>query len=163
MSDDSFLATPPADGSPWRRTQRLGPHAVAFVLGSETPRAGQAQLASVTRFWTELAAFDAAARLALHEDTLEDDAATSEYIDVHLDGLRFEVLTELFGDGDDIDPQGFVDALVLEQVALQPESRAAVFRYSLGPAITNYVLEVTTSLDRPARSIEMVQITRPDD
>ncbi len=163
MSDDFFAVSETRGRSPWRRTQRLGEHAVAFVLPSAGAAPTSEQLAEVARFWTELGAFDAAARLALHEDTLEDRGPTSEYIELHLDGLRFDVLTDLFGDADDIDPQGFVDALVLEEVTLLPETRAAVFAYSLGPAITNYLLRAATSLDRAGWSIEMIQITRPDD
>lgn len=163
MPDDFFAASPSRDGSPWRKTQRLGDHAVAFVLAAGAQPPTREHLVAVARFWTELAAFDEGARVALHEDTANDDGPTSRYIELHLDGLRFEVLTDLFGDADDIDPQGFVSALVLEQVALRPEERAAVFAYSLGPAITNYVLEVATSLDRPGWSIETFQIARPDD
>jgi hypothetical protein len=149
MSADLFADLTPhsQNVSPysWQKTQQFGEHGgeVTVVVVREDEPPTKEGLTSVARFATELGSYDARARMSLHENTLEDESPTREYVEHHLDGLRFDVLTELFGDTDDIDFGDFIDALRLVRVALSPNRRCAVFDYSLGLAITDDVLAVS--------------------
>lgn len=149
MSDDLFADLDPLGPaiSQWERTQALGDREVPFGLERGERSPSREELHAVAVFWHELASFDERARTFLLEDTLEDESATGAYVEHHLEGLRFEVLTELFGDADDLEIGTFLQALRLLHVTLLPSERAAVFDYSLGRAITDAVLSVSVSAD----------------
>lgn len=164
MSDPPFAELDPASPSlfSWKKAQTLGRCEVPFVFEpSETPPSVE-DLAAVACFWTDLASFDARARTLLHEDTLEEDSTTREYLEHYLEELPFEVLTELFGDTDDLEMSTFIETLVLVRVALSPTERFAVFDYAIGLDIADHVLAVSLATAGDRWAIEIERAVRPE-
>jgi hypothetical protein len=165
MSDDPFADLNPATQalSAWHKTQSLGEHEVPFVVEPAEEAPTKDDLAAVACFWTDLASFDARARNLLHEDTLEDESTTREYLEHYLEELPFEVLTELFGDAEDLEMLTFVETLRLVRVALSPGERFAVFDYSIGLDIADHVLAVSLAAEGDRWAIEIERCVRPEE
>ena len=163
MSDDPFAELNPASPSlsSWQKTRSLGEHEVPFVIEPSEAAPTKEDLAAVACFWTDLASFDAKARTLLHEETLEDDSTTREYLEHYLEELPFEVLTELFGDAEDLEMLTFVETLVLVRVALSPGERFAVLDYSIRLDIADHVLAVSLTAEGDRWAIEIERCVRP--
>lgn len=153
----------PQASSPWPETPRLGEQEPRFVVETAKEPPKQEDLDAVACFWTELPRFDAQARTFLLEETLDDDSVTAAYVEHHVDGLRFEVLTELFGDADDLEIGTFLDALLLVRIVVSPARRTAVFDYSLGLAITDSVLAVSVSADGTGWSVDIATAVQEEE
>jgi hypothetical protein len=106
---------------------------------------------SITQFVAELNRFDAIARATLtatHETAPEGAAAL--YVTHHRSEIPPDALEVHFGRPlEELDAHAFLGGLHLERVGLYPDApnATAVFDYTLGRALTDYVLAVTFDRD----------------
>lgn len=148
------------DGIDWSGERSLHGHVVTVDLtlpGGETNPG--ACLDKVAPFVKDLAAFDANAREALGQDYEEGpDSAVGGYLDHHLDELDPKVITKIFGVVPEaVDLHAFLRAARLARVGLYPSEldRCAVFDYTIGKDVTQYVLSVAFDGEGEVTSIDM--------
>ncbi len=148
------------EGIEWSGSQSLRGQAVSVDLtlpGGETNPG--ACLDKVASFVKEMEAFDATAREALGDDYEEGpDSAVGGYLDHHLDELDPKVVTKIFGVVPDaVDLPAFLRAARLCRVGLYPSEldRCAVFDYTIGKDVTQYVLSVAFDGEGEVTSIDM--------
>ncbi len=125
-------------------------------MSAET-EVNRAQLDSVANFIRHITQFDAAARVALLDESRE--GATRLYIDHHLSVMPARALQTLFGNVQTqaFAPAQFLSRMVVKRVGLYPgdQSRTAVFDYMLNQDVTNYLLVVSFDMDGEIVSVEM--------
>lgn len=110
-------------------------------------------------FVSKLAAFDAQARDVLRSD-YEDgpDSPVTLYLEHHLDEMPEKAAMALFGrPADDVDVDAFLAKVQLCRVGLYPDEpeRCAVFDYSLGKDVTQYILAVTFDSEGEINGVDM--------
>jgi hypothetical protein len=149
-----FFGTLDPGGVEWNDVAEVGGHRVVLELTCNAA-VSTPQLDVVATFARDVERLDEMARAALRED----HDAVALYVSHHLEQLTSDELRALFGTGgpDGITASQFLERVVLVHVVLYPESRtqAAVFDYTLGRELTQYVLAVSFGADGAVTGIEM--------
>lgn len=153
MEHSYFGATPRS----WRRTIAFGGRQVSADLNCDE-HVSSATLDLVVRFVQQPATFDALAREAIAANPALE-YSTLLYVQHHLAEFSDGELQRLFGTSvrSELSQERVLPSLQMVRIGLYPanENAAAVFDYSLDPAVTNYVLAVLFDASGKVKSIEM--------
>lgn len=142
----------------WEATARLGRSEVPVDFNTDGASMSPALLQRVQRFVEDLAGFDERARAGIAADFDAGDCGSRLYLSHHLEELDAEERMACFGTEDtEIGLDALMAALTLKRVGLYPEDeeKLAVFDYSIGPDVTDYILAVEFNPDGSLLAVSM--------
>jgi len=147
------------DDGYWMASAMLDQSEVEVDFNTSGGEMTRDMLDRVERFVAELDSFDVQARKAISADFISsEDSSSRLYLSHHIEELSAEERIECFGtENTELDLSDLVSALTLRRVGLYPEeeSRTAVFDYTIGSDITDYLLVVEFSQNGLASDVSM--------
>ncbi|MEU6019740.1 DUF2004 domain-containing protein, partial [Streptomyces sp. NPDC047515] len=138
--------TPGGEDPCWESRIEWSGHTLRLDLTISDPHVRLELLDGAARIAADVGEFDRLARVAIRQD-YDQDAESSEfglYMHHHLDEFDHAELSQLFGvdHPDLVDVDRFAASLYLRRIGLSPDDpeRYAVFDYTIGDALTDYLL-----------------------
>lgn len=143
----------------WADKTSLGDREVAMELSVPSARAASDLLDNVAPFVEQLGDYDARAREALRKNVADGGAESSVelYRDHHLEEVNPKIISTLFKRRKElVDVDTFLGGLHLTRVGLRPDKKGcAIFDYTIGKDITDYLLVVTFDAHGKPLSVAM--------
>ena len=148
---------PPSVQGHWRFDVSVAGGATSVDFNVDGDVLAQADVDAVAPFLAKVDEFDRLARRMFEE--LREDGAVASYVEHHLEEFDAADLTGLFGTADPaaIDARRFLSKLALHRIGLYPdaEDASAVFDYTIGRGLTQYVLTVGFDREGDVVAVEM--------
>lgn len=149
----AFAALHPAEhGVVWEKKLVVAGRRVEFTIFADDEPALES-LEPLVPFVTEAARFDAIAKVALGKDLASKSGETREYVAHHIEECGTALAKKLGKKA--LKPVDVLATLSLQAARLDPEERTATFDYSVGAALTDYVLAVVIGANGRVQNISM--------